>query len=193
MIQQLISSYDASEIRAHDKATLCGTYPDTPPLARHIVFDPMRAKVKRALISDYKLSFPQALLDIYSSMNGANLFWSVRFIGKDRIRVPFHYLSIYGIPTNNDRKHIEPYNISVEDLNRPKGTPDTWLKFGSYTLPEDIYRRWDLFVDTQTNFVYAAENGSADCCIAEKWDSIDACLCCLFERLREQTLGAENT
>jgi hypothetical protein len=97
MIQQLISSYDASEIRAHDKATLCGTY------------------------------------------------------------------------------------------------LDTWLKFGSYTLPEDIYRRWDLFVDTQTNFVYAAENGSADCCIAEKWDSIDACLCCLFERLREQTLGAENT
>lgn len=183
MIDELIYNYGAAEKRTCDRAVLYGTYYNAPPLAKHIIFNPMPPSVKQAMIDNYKLDFPNELLDLYSSMNGANLFWSVRFVGKSNMRVPFNYLSIYGIPITNDRKHIEPYNISIEDLNRPKGTPDSWLKFGSYTRPEDIYSRLDLFVDTRDKCAYAVEHDRSDCCIAETWSSIDDCLCCLLDLL----------
>lgn len=84
------------------------------------------------------------------------------------------------------RERVEPFNISIEDLNRPQDTPQSWLKFGAFHKPHvDFSTRFDLFADTDTSAVYAVEHGSETCVVAEQWDGIDACLCAVFDLLSE--------
>ena len=183
-INDLIATYDSNVCGARDNAILYGMCNPAPPLATHIVFLPMPIEVMQGMISDYKRTFPKELLTLYNTMNGADLFWSVRYVGKKNIRIPFSYFSIYGIPLTYDREHIEPFNISIEDLNRPKGVPDTWLKFGAYYRPENNINRLDLFVDTEVDRVFAVEHDCDECCVVATWDTIDNCLCCVFDLLQ---------
>lgn len=186
IIRNLKDSVGKELCSVRDNATLIGVIEAPPPLAKHIVFNPMPQKTQQCLLDNYKLPFPPELLDIYRTMNGADLFWSTRIIGKKRI--PYCRLSIYGIPLTTDRKHIEPYNVSIEDLNRPAETPSGWLKFGSYYTPEGTMHRLDMYVDTDQHAVYAVEHDNPLCCIVERWSSIDECLCCIFNTLSK----AEN-
>lgn len=185
-LHNIIDTYDSQSCCVRDNAFLFGVCVP-PPLAKHIVFAPMPDDVKQNLISAYRCTIPTELLDLYSAMNGANLFWAVRLVGKKNTRIPFSNLSIYGVPLTWDREHIEPFNISIEDLNRPKGTPDNWLKFGSYYRPKNTDNRLDLFVDTTTNAVFAVEHDYTECCVLENWNSIDDCLCYLFDLLYYST------
>lgn len=183
-IHSLLNTYESHSCGRRDNAFLYGICNPSPPLATHIVFAPMPKEVQQNLISAYKRSIPTDLLTLYSTMNGADLFWSVRTVGKKNRRIPYSYLSIYGVPLTWDRKHIEPFNICIEDLNRPRGTPNSWLKFGAYCRPENTTQRLDLFVDTETNDVFAVEHDCVECCVAETWDSIDTCLCSVLALLR---------
>lgn len=184
-INRFSVSYGESACDFRDNAYLYGVYADTPPLAKHIVFHPMPRDVMQNMVDSYKHSFPSALLEIYHVMNGADLFWTVRLIGKKGIRIPMSCLSIYGIPLTYDRKRIEPFNISIEDLNRPNGIPIKWLKFGSFCYPDNVSGRLDLYVDTETLCAYAVKHESEECIISHTWENIDRCLCYLYDELEK--------
>jgi hypothetical protein len=168
-----------------DNALLYGVYKQAPPLAEHIIYSPMPNNIIQNLVENYTHTFPSELLTLYKAMNGADLFWIVRHIGNRRIKITHALLSIYGVPLTVDRKHIEPFNIIIEDLNRPKNTPSCWLKFGSYYKKEDT-DRLDLFVDTQTANVYSVTHGSDNCCVIDTWDTIDICLSSILRELRNR-------
>lgn len=184
-INSLGNAYNCEVCGRQDNAFLYGIYDVQPPLAEHIVYLPMPEEVMRNMISNYKCNFPVELLELYRTMNGADFFWRVRIVGKNRIRIASNCFSIYGVPLTYDRKHIEPFNISIEDLNRPEGTPSNWLKFGSYCRPTDLSDRLDLFVDTDNNMVYSVRHESAECIVVESWDTIDNCLCDVYDLLEE--------
>lgn len=182
-ISELCCSYNNGECITQDNVFLYGVRDFSPPLAKHIVFSPMPKDVMQNLVNNYNRMFPTELLTIYNTMNGAELFCTVRFVGKKNTPICRSRLSIYGVPLTYERNRIEPFNISVEDLNRPKDAPDSWLKFGSYYRPENVLNRLDLFVDTDLLKVYAVEHEDVKCHVAESWDSIDSCLCCVFDLL----------
>ena len=182
-IQALKQSYSAVACARRDHAFLLGTFAKTPPLARHIVFAPMPEAAKADLLRSYKRAFPADLLEIYSYMNGADLFWARHCIPKAKIEIPVKHLTVFGVPLSADREHLEPYNISVEDLNRPQDTPEAWLKFGSYALPHAPELRWDLFVDTDSGAVNAVESRIRECAVHKSWESIDRSLSELFDEI----------
>ena len=184
IINSFRDEYKSEFCGRQDSALLYGKYEVQPPLAKHIVYLPMPEEVMQNMISSYKGNFPNELLTLYRTMNGADLYWMVHSIGKNKIRIPRSCLSIYGVPLTYDRKHIEPYNICIEDLNRPEETPNNWLKFGSYYRPEDLTNRLDLYVDTCKNTVYSVENENMNCIVVDSWDSIDHCLCGINELLK---------
>lgn len=183
IIDSLRHVYNPDECGVLGNALLYGVCKLTPPLAEHIVFKPILPDAMKGMLDSYKRTFPRELLMLYQAMNGADLFWTVRFIGKKKIRIPSCRFAIYGVPLSYDRTNIEPFNIAIEDLNRPKGTPDSWLKFGSYYRPEDPDHRLDLFVDTEQTGVFAIEHDSSECCVVSRWDSIDNCLCNVYSLL----------
>lgn len=182
-ISKLQSLYGKDEYGLFDDAFLYGIFAKAPPLAKHIIFPPMPSDVMQSLVNSYKSHFPKELLLLYHTMNGADLFWTVRFVGKKGVRIPLNCLSIYGVPLTHERKKIEPFNISIEDLNRPNGTPMNWLKFGSYYHPEDLSNRLDLFVDTETSNVFAVKHGGEECIVVKEWNTIDNCLCHLYDEI----------
>ena len=185
-LQKLLSAYNKESCKMYGNTFLYGCYETPPPLASHFVFPPMPESTRRALVENYNLPFPDELLHLYEIMNGANLFWTVRSISNN-MRIPVCQLAIYGVPlTLRNPEIIEPFNISVEDLRRPKDTPATWLKFASYNIVEKS-ERWDLFVDTCAYTVTAVKNGEAKCQVVAKWNSIDECLCNLLELLMHST------
>ncbi|MBR3975039.1 MAG: hypothetical protein IKJ88_04160 [Clostridia bacterium] len=185
-INHLIKSYNSNMYKPMDEAVLYGLYDKTPPLAEHIIFNPMPADVMQNMVNNYKRTFPEQLLTIYRAMNGANLFWSTCLI-RD-IKIPMSYFSIYAIPLTYDRRHIEPFNISIEDLNRPKNTPDSWLKFGSFYKPKNFSDRFDLFVDTDNGCVFSVDHDAEKCDTIESWNTVDECLCYIFDLLNEAEL-----
>lgn len=179
-IDALRLSYDHNLCSTKDNALLFGVCEPSPPLATHILFKPMSDEIIQNLINEYKRNFPAELLALYKTFNGADLFWTVRYLGKKNIRIPFCRFSIYGIPLTFDRNHIEPFDIRIEDLSRPDDTPDSWLKFGSYYTLGNV-ERFDLFVDTDNLKVFALENSSDQLAVAATWDSVDECLCYIFD------------
>lgn len=182
LISDLSAQY-ASDYTEQEAFTLYGVYNPAPPLAKHIVYRPMASEVMVHLINSYKRTIPKELLLLYQKMNGADLFWVKVPIPKTQINIPVCCLSVFGVPMSNSRERIEPFNISVEDLNRPKNTPVSWLKFGSFYKPEDLSNKYDLFVDTDSGYVFSVMRNLQECCISETWPTIDDCLCVLFKTL----------
>lgn len=180
MMDLMTESCSPEERGSRDRASLYGVFKTTPPLAKHIVYLPLPPRMIDDLRSSYQRKFPQELATLYGAMNGADLFWTSRSVGK--FRIPSCGFSIYGVPLSHDRTAIEPFNISVEDLKRPAQTPDSWLKFGSY-VESDSNQRLDLFLDTDTLKVFAVERDSKECVIEQTWESLDLCLCWILEHL----------
>ena len=126
------TSYGSHECQEYETYSLLGIREQTPPLAVHYIFAPMTQKLMDHLIDSYTLRFPQELMTIYSHLNGCALFWDTVYVEKFGISVPFCKFAIFGVPFGENQNTIEPWNISIEDLNRPKNTPATWLKFGMF-------------------------------------------------------------
>lgn len=185
LIDNICETFDNTVTGRRDKASLYGVCDAPPPLAEHIVFDPMPDAVAKCLVNDYRGVFPKELLEIYAVMNGADLFWTVRTT-QSKIKIPLCRVVIYGVPLTSDRKHIEPFNISIEDLNRPAGIPHCWLKFGSYIDFPHNSDTFNLFVDTDRLNVFAVKKQASNCCVVREWESIDDCLCWLIEYFREK-------
>lgn len=149
----------------------------------HYLYAPMTIEMQKELVASYRGDFPEELLQIYGITNGCTLFLTSRKIGM--LTIPFSQLNVYGVPGGrNAVDALEPYHISIEDLGRPGKTPKTWLKFGSYSPVSADRVEWRLFVDTKDKRVYAVDADAKTCVIESQWESIDACLCDLFDRLQ---------
>lgn len=164
-------------------AALYGCEQPTVRTAMHIVFHPMPAEMAVHLEESYKQPFPQELLALYRHMNGAELFRTLLPIGNTGITVPFSCFSVYGVPWDTDRKHVYPFNLSIEDLNRVPGTPHGWLKFGAFSMPDDLNFRMDLFFDPENRNVHSIVHNAPSFQILETWQTLDICLCSIFDRL----------
>jgi hypothetical protein len=186
-MEQLRQSYRAEDTQLRGTVYLYGvnTFDPKPPLAEHLVFSPMPKRVMEDLVNDYVYPFPEQLLTLYRYMNGAIMFWKVLYLGKDRTRIPNNSFAIYGLPDPHDPRQLEPFSIKIEDFrNRPGDAPRHMLKFGGFYRQGDLSRTlYYLFVDTQTQAVHSIEHGSKKWEIIDTWDSIDDCLCEVFDLL----------
>lgn len=191
-LEKLISLQEkyTNDIEIQKNGTkLVGLSRQAPPLARHYIYAPMQPGVRSHLIESYRRNFPEELLCVYEVANGFNLFWTYLELGPRRIKIPRAQLSVYGVPNGTStERSLEPFNISIEDLGRPNGIPDNWLKFGSYQIISNL-REWSaeyaLFVDVDNGTVYAVDRNEKTCRIEQSWASIDACLCELFDMLEK--------
>ncbi len=183
-LSQLINQYGDSYAYTENKVLLLN--PQEPPqIADHFIYSPMPEPVMQHLIQSYRRPFPDNLLELYAFTNGLDLFRTLRSITEE-ISLPASRLSVYGVPIFTDRKHLEPLNISLEDLNRFPDTPNNWLKFGCF---RDIrhgkqINEYDLYVDTDKYNAYQVERLGMVLSIAGVWNSIDDCLCNLFEGIQ---------
>ncbi len=125
------------------------------------------------------------LLQLYRKANGLGLFCVLRKLSGLDYFIPCRQLNIFGIPLTFTRDRLEPYNISIEDLSRLPGTPKNWLKFGVYNELRDgaLLNEYDLFVNVEDYSTYSSPREGKQMRIVKKWNSIDACLCDLFEQL----------
>lgn len=104
---------------------------------------------------------------------------------KGVLSIPLCQLSVYAVPLQDSRTSLQPFNISLEDLNRPKGTPENWLKFGAYYKPNNNFTRSDLYVDVDNDRTFAVKHNSDVLQIEEKWENLDLCLCSIFDLLSQ--------
>jgi hypothetical protein len=183
VLEEYLRRYAAEDTKQVDCSQLYGLIQSPPPLAEHIVFHPLDDVLKTDLVGRYKRVFPLDLLELYSHINGANLFWIRVPLRNGAIQIPCCLFAIHGVPLTYDRTHLEPFNLSIEDLNRPQETPESWLKFGSYYHPNNFSDRHDLFVDTDTLSVFSIKHGQEICRVETEWTSIDACLFDIFNLL----------
>lgn len=170
-------------VKEESYAVLIGSCDLRPDHAKHIIFNPMSDGLIAHLLQSYKGNIPDELLRIYQKMNGADLFWTTRYVQKAKLHIPFCMFSIYGIPCSDSRKNVEPFNISIEDLHRPQNTPTTWLKFGAYNEPQMYSQKYDLYIDTEEICVYSVEHDNSECQVVRSWATIDSCLCDIFDLL----------
>lgn len=178
----LMNSYPKKSCKDTENAHLLGVFKSKPPIAEHVVYFPLSNELRIQLLGKYKQPFPCQLQQLYSFMNGADLFWTKRKNEQLGFELPVCCFSLYGYSDGVNRSRMESYNISIEDLSRPEGTPKHWLKFGNYRLPSDLNTEMFLFVDTQTQKTYSLLQQSK-MAIANTWDSIDDCLCDILARM----------
>ncbi len=181
----VLSEYEHDECMIQGDTTLWGVQSLKPLFVAHITFSPLSKMEIQYLQDSYKRSFPEELLDVYRYTNGAFLFRSVRAVGKTGMKIPYSQFSIYGVPRCNDRKHLEPLNISLEDLDRPDDAPMSWLKFGSFETKVNADNCLDLYIDTEAGFVYALQNRASRGEIKQQWATLDDCLCYIMDMLMD--------
>ena len=184
-IRKLIAAFPNDECQYEDYASFYGLRSIDPLRAAHIIYKPMSEELINDLIASYKREFPKDLIQLYRQMNGLDIFWSTRRLPGLDLVLPCCTFSIYGVPLEHRKKLYQPYNIRIEDLAKPNHSPDGWLKFGSYHDPAQISRIINLYVDTNTLHAYSVDKASAECCILQQWDSLDDCLCSVFDQLAE--------
>ena len=182
-VMTLMSSYDETVCGMRDQGRLYGKCEELLT-AKHVIFQPMPEAVQKQLLEDYRRPFPPELLEIYQFMNGGNLF--TKPLNIQGYKISDIHFSIYGIPLTNDRKHLEPFNIQIEDIDRREKVSKSWLKFGSYKHLNHK-DKIGLFADTDSRKAYAAVHDRAKnkTTVLESWDSIDECLCAVFSYLEE--------
>ena len=160
------------------------------PKAKHMLFEGLTQDlINDYLVSNYSYSFPPEYIVFLKAFNGANLFTAkITKNGREFASASF---SIYGLPRTQpfDRPADmeEPYDLRIEDLARNKALPDTWLKFGHYNRTETFGDRTDLFIDTSSGKVYCCKKNECD--ILEEWESLDSCLCSIFNVMSKRTLN----
>ena len=186
IITQLIDNYGSNLSFTDNDVCLLG--PHNPPhIAEHFIYAAMPNSTMQHLIQSYRGHFPDDLQKLYSYANGLDLFRTMRKVSAG-ICLPASKISIFGMPIIADRKHIEPFNICLEDLNRLSGTPKSWLKFGCLRdiFHNELTNEYDLYVDTIEGKAYQVERNNTSLSIIRAWRSIDDCLCSLLKEASQE-------
>ena len=194
-VEKLAELESVNPVKVQKNGTkLVGIPEQNPPLAKHYIYTPMSGELKKHLTDSYKRTIPEQLLKLYDTANGCNLFLRCMELAGGKFRIPVAQLSVYGVPAGpNTVNTIEPHNISIEDLDRPALTPNHWLKFGSYRdFGQAKMIEFDLFVDVDCGVVYSLIRKSETCLPEQTWNSMDACLCQLFDAMYDRSLDPGN-
>lgn len=182
IIDQLI--LDECSKKQENGTILIGLINNPPPLSNHYIYAPIEKNIEKSFLLQYKKKIPKDLIELYRYCNGFNMFWVKQSIsiGKKSLVIPFSHFICYGVPYNADRNpsNLQPIDIRLEDLNRSKGTPNNWLKFGAYT-PCDMDASNDLWIDIDTQEIIATNKNSP--LPQKKWEKLDDCLCSLYTSL----------
>ena len=143
ILANLKSSY--GEHLTYTDNGVCLLGPRQPPkIADHFIFAPMTDELVQCLVQSYRYKVPDDLLTLYTAANGMELFRTMCSI-PGGFKLPTSKLSIFGVPPLANRQHLEPYNISIEDLSRLPDTPRKWLKFGNRcTMDKNTTSMWIL-------------------------------------------------
>lgn len=180
ILADLKSSYGEHLTYTDNGVCLLGSC-QPPKIADHFIFAPMTDELVQCLVQSYRYKVPNDLLTLYTAANGMELFRTMCSI-PGGFKLPTSKLSIFGVPPLADRQHLEPYNISIEDLSRLPDTPRKWLKFGNRCTMdgEIVIQEYDLYVDTDSGMAYQSERSSARLQVVAEWQSVDECLCSVF-------------
>ena len=151
----------------------------------HQLHAPMTTQMLSELEKSYRFDIPAQLLEIYRTANGCFLCAGLMQLGS--YRLPTFRLTILGLPTGSAYEDCQPFNIIIEDGDRPRNIPKTWLKFGSYLeLNDETFRgEYDLFVDTADGTVRGFARKQKKVSLKQPdfhWNTIDECLCSLYEQ-----------
>lgn len=179
-LEKLRTEYDSNKIvRENGTELLC---PMKIPRSRHTLFKGLSDwEIDEFLVKAYKNELPWQYIELIKYTNGFLLF-------SIRVKTAVHcfgypLLTLYALPRTQPfgrpLDQEEPFDIRVEDLGRHDDIPKTWLKFGAYVHEYRFDSLTDLFVDTVDGRCYSCEREKCD--VIEHWDSIDDCLCALFD------------
>lgn len=151
----------------------------------HQLHAPMTTQMLLELQKSYRFDIPNQLLEIYRVANGCFLCAGLMQLGS--YRLPTSRLTILGLPTGSAYDDCQPFNIIIEDGERPRNIPKTWLKFASYLelYDETFHGEYDLFVDTADGTVWAFARKQKKVNLKKPefhWNTIDECLCSLYEQ-----------
>lgn len=159
--------------------------PGTVPRARHMLFKPLDDKIiEEFLISQYVHKFPAMYIEFLRYTNGANLcttkLWHT--IKKKKIPTAGGLFTVFGLPRTQPYgrppEMEEPFDMRIEDLGRHNDIPKTWLKCGTYTRNYDFHSTTDIFIDTESEKVYAClKNQNV---LVDSWDNLDECFCSIY-------------
>lgn len=149
----------------------------------HLLFQELSDKdIQMHLVPCWEGDFPTALVELLKIANGAKLF-NVHLNCGD-FTMTSSMLIILGLPRTppfrRPKDMEEPFDIRVENLHN--FAPSSWLKFASYIPNFDFHARRNLFVDRHTGKVYACHANEAE--VLQEWDSIDQCLCEIYDALK---------
>lgn len=163
--------------------------PGSIPRAKHYFYAGASwSHIQKMLIDCYIHPVPKEYIEFLQYSNGVDLF-SIRINTTDGLSYALSLLDIWELPWNPPgcRKpdEEEPADIAIEDLARHHQTPKQWLKVGRYY--DDVQQGpLELFVDTDTEAVYSCRKNQYP--VYEQWNSLDQCLCALFDRLSQVDL-----
>ncbi len=160
--------------------------PGKIPKSRFMLFAPLSDEIiQKFVVDNYKGMFPEELIEFYKYSNGAQLYCVKKNFSKCSIASTM--LCVFGLPMTQPYGRLqdmeEPFDIRIEDLSRPDELPNSWLKLGTYYKPDVSRRRRDIYIDTITKKVYSCYDREKS--IEEKWNSLDECLCSIFDSLRD--------
>ncbi len=176
-------------IRNNGTILLC---PGKIPRSRHMLFKPLCDEyIQEYLIEQYKNNFPEEYIEFLKYSNGANLH-TVK-LKTDRFEFAANLFVIFGLPLtppfSRPKDEEEPFDVRIEDLGRHKDIPNTWLKCGTYTRNYNFNVQNDIFIDTETNKIYACIKNEKE--IIDCWESLDECFCSIFESFTDSKLEYE--
>ena len=154
-----------------------------------MLFKPLTDElIEEYLKKMYVLPFPKEYEAFLKFTNGANLF-TIKWT-RAQYSLALCMFCVFGLPRTqpfgrpDDRE--EPFDVRIEDLSHPDKMPKHRLKIGGYTLPSNYLLRYGIYIDTETERVYSHKDDDPE--VAEEWDSLDQCLCEIFDRLAAANL-----
>lgn len=190
MLNELKKQYSDNYIVRKNGTLLLS--PGKIPNSRHMLFKPLSNEyVEEYLVKQYRNDFPIDYINFLKYSNGANL----NTIRLKTTKVSFAHplFVIFGLPLtppfNRPFDMEEPFDIRIEDLARHNEIPKTWLKCGTYTHNYNFKEQTDIFVDTETNKVYACIKNQKE--IVDSWDNLDECFCSILDSFANSKLEYE--
>lgn len=172
------------DMKIRDNGTILLS-PGTIPNYRHMLFKPLDEKlIERFLISQCVHKFPKSYIEFLRYSNGANLcvakMWHT--IKKKRIPTASGLFTIFGLPRTQPYgrppEMEEPFDMRMEDLRRHDDIPNSWLKCGVYARNYEFLSRAGIFIDPETEKVYACIDGESD--VVDSWNNLDECFCSIY-------------
>ena len=152
--------------------------PGKIPRGRHFIYAPLpQDMMDEWLIQSYSNQFPRSYAELLRHANGVSLY--MMRLKHEKFTLAHAFLTVFGLPlTPAQYREVngeEPFDVRIEDLGRHPDIPRGWLKFGVCAPPEYNFSHIELFIDTQSEEIFACKKEHSE--ILWHWKNLDSCLC----------------